>query len=48
MPANVYTHAKVLLADYLIEIADSTLYKTIDQIFDEVDDADGAPVTAPP
>lgn len=31
--------ANVLPADYLIEITDSTLYKTIDQLFDEVDDA---------
>lgn len=42
-PAQVFAPqlvaANVLPADYLIEIADSTLYKTIDQLFDEVDDA---------
>ncbi len=30
----------VLPADYLVEIADSTLYKTIDQLLDEVDEAE--------
>lgn len=43
-PAGVFAPqlvaANVLPADYLVEIADSTLYKTIDQLFDEVDEVE--------
>lgn len=43
-PAGVFAPhlvaANVVPADYLLEIADSTLYKTIDQLLDEVDDAE--------